>query len=208
MKARTLPFILVLMLAPHHAGAASVLLNGSFESLTGSLPDSWTSTGNLATSPSQGTSDGTYAIAFSIGNVPSTGVLSQTFNTSAGLTYTITFDFGKYSVNQPDQVARLQVDVFNDAGFSGSVLLNQLVTDSTPGPGTSSADASVYDPYQFNFTAATGTTTIRFSDLSDAQVPGGGFDAMLDNVAIEAVPEPGTSFLFSLLALSAWRRRR
>ena len=190
--------------------SAELILNGSFEVVNGSLPDNWTSTGNLAVISNQGKTDGANAIAFSFNNQPSTGVLSQSFATIANTSYRLLFDFGKYSVNQPNQVARLQVDVFDGAGFGGSQTLNQLVSDATPSTGdANSGDSpSVYSPFQFNFTASGTTSTLRFSDLSDAQSGGGGFDAMLDHVRVAAVPEPSSLSLLGLTAFAFLRRRR
>ncbi len=190
--------------------SADLILNGSFGNATGGLPDDWTSTGNLAVSSSQGETDGTNALAFSIGNVPSNGAISQSFATIAATSYSLSFDFGKYSINQPNEVARLQVDVFDGAGFGGSQLLNQLVLDATPSTGApnSTDSPSVYSPFQFNFTASGATSTLRFSDLSDVQSTGGGFDAMLDHVRVAAVPEPSSLTLFGLSVLTFLGRRK
>lgn len=197
-------------LGPVANSRADLIVNGSFESSTAGLPDHWNPVGNLKVISSQGETDGSYALAFSFGNVPSTGSISQTLATTAATTYWLTFDFGKYSISQPNQTARLQVDVFDGQGFGGSQLLNQLVSDSTPGPGdpNSTDSPAVYSAFQCVFTAQSASSTLRFTDLSDAQVSGGGFDAMLDNVDVSVVPEP-SSFLCLLCAFGAlvfWRR--
>lgn len=173
---------------------ADGLLNGSFEDSA----NNWNPSGNLAVIGNQGETDGAFALAFSWGNLPSDGEIWQSFATVAGLTYRLSFDFGKYSINQPNQVARLDVDVYDGADFAGTVLLDTTVTDSTPGPGdpNSTDSPAVYDPYAFDFSAPGTTATLRFRDTSDAQVSGGGFDAMLDHVGVAVVPEPATSALF------------
>lgn len=191
---------------------ANLVSNGSFEDVTGGLPDSWSVVGNVGIAGAQGLTDGNVAVAFSLGNKPSNGFIHQELTTVPGVEYRLTFDFGKYSVNQPTEVARLEVGVFDSTtvgGFGGPVLLNQLVTDNTPGPGNSVPDETVYDPYVFTFTAGGSSSTLRFVDLSDPQGPGGGFDAMLDNVVVAAVPEPAAAgFLAALCSLLGRRRRR
>lgn len=179
---------------------ASLILNGSFENSTAGLPDDWNPTGNMRVITAQGETDGTSALAFSFGNVPSTGIISQTFNTTSGVMYNLAFDFGKYSVNQPFQSARLEVDVFDGAGFGGLQLLDQTVVDTTPGSGdpNSTDSPDVYDAFQFSFLAVSSSSTLRFTDVSDAQASGGGFDAMLDNVSVSTVPEPSSFIIFGL----------
>lgn len=177
---------------------ASLLTNGSFENST----NDWNPSGNLGVSSSQGESDGAFALAFSIGNTASNGFISQTFSTITGVQYLLTFDFGKYSINQPLQVARLDVDVFDGTGFAGTQILDVTVSDTTPGSGDpNSTDSSdVYSSFQYSFVALGSESTIRFSDTSDPQDINGGFDAMLDNVAINAsaVPEPSSAALMAL----------
>ncbi len=189
---------------------ADLILNGSFEDSTNSLPDNWSPTGNLLVISSQGETHGVNALAFSFGNLPSNGVISQSFATTSGTSYVLAFDFGKYSINQPNEVARLQVDVFDGTGFGGSQILNQLVTDATPSTGdpNSTDSPSVYSPFQFVFVASSTSSTLRFSDLSDPQSVGGGFDAMLDNVRVSAVPEPSSFALVALCAMGCLGRRK
>lgn len=188
---------------------ADLILNGSFENATNGSPDSWVSAGNLQVISSQGETDGINALAFSFGNVPSNGVISQAFTTVAGTSYSLTFDFGKYSINQPLEIARLQVDLFDGSGFGGLQLLNQLVADGTPSTGDpdSTDSPNVYSSFQFGFIASGTTSTLRFADFSDSQSAGGGFDAMLDNVHVSAVPEPSSFTLLSLTVIAIFARR-
>lgn len=188
---------------------ADLLTNGSFENATGGSPDNWNPSGNLQVISGQGETDGVRALAFSFNNVPSTGVIFQSFTTVVGTQYNLTFDFGKYSVNQPLQQASLDVDVFDGAGFAGTQLLDQTVIDLTPGTGDpdSTDSADVYSSFQFNFSALSTTSTLRFTDVSDAQAAGGGFDAMLDNVSVTAVPE-ASSFAFLSLATAFFAATR
>ena len=189
---------------------AATIANGSFENFSGSVPDSWVVSGNLGISAAQGTTDGSFAVAFSIGNLPSTGVLSQTFTTIAGGSYVLSFDFGKYSVNQPNEVARLGYDIFDGTDFTGALLLGGTAIDSTPGIGdpNSPSSSAVYNPYVLTFTATGTSSTLRFTDTSDPQSGGGGFDAMLDNVIVTLVPEPSRATLLLLSAFGLLIRRR
>jgi len=194
---------------------ANLIANGSFESTTLSgpfqVPNSWSFTGNLAVTAGQGETDGANALAFSFANLPSNADLWQVLSTVPTTRYALAFDFGKYSVSQPLQSARLEVEVFDGVGFGGPHLLHSFVIDGTPGIGdpNSTDSPSVYAPYLYDFLAVGSSATLRFRDISDAQVGGGGFDAMLDNVQVVAIPEPSTFVLaaFSLLPL-AWLARR
>ena len=158
----------------------------------------------MAVLSSQGATDGSRALAFSWNNLPSNGEIWQGIATATNSLYQLSFDFGKFSVNQPALVARLSVDIYDGVDFTGSLLLSEVVSDSTD------TTSGFYNPFQFNFTALGSETTLRFRDISDSQVPGGGFDAMLDNVAITIVPEPATSAVFlgvGMLALAIARKR-
>jgi len=95
---RQSPLIVCLLAAPAlmPARANGQVVNGSFESSTGGLPDNWNPTGNMQVISTQGETDGVGALAFSFGNAPSTGVIFQTFSTSAGVQYNLNFDFGKW----------------------------------------------------------------------------------------------------------------
>lgn len=184
--------------------SADVVENASFES--GSA--GWTVSGNMNVVNNQGQTDGLSAMAFSWNNQPSNGILSQMLTVEPNTTYDLEFDFGKFSVNQAGVAARLQVDVF-DTDFAGTNLLSQIVEDFTPETGVSSADASVFSPFEFSFTSITGTAVLVFTDISDAQISGGGFDAMLDNVRASAsVPEPAGCAFLLLGGLACLRRTR
>jgi|GEM_PF-1483323 len=156
------------------------LVNGSFESnFTG-----WTVTGNVAiqsASPYLPT-NGTKLAAFNSGNTSPNGVLSQTFATVSGTTYTLTFDAGALAYNTSTQ--RLQVNVTG----SGS-LLSQLVTPGGIGGGNNNWTSKSY-----TFVANSASTTLSFTDTSTT---GNGIDLLLDKVSITgpAGPAPTTATL-------------
>ncbi|MCA9158196.1 MAG: PEP-CTERM sorting domain-containing protein, partial [Planctomycetales bacterium] len=81
-------------------------------------------------------------------------------------------------------------------------------TISTLGEPNSTDSPSVYSPFQFNFIASGTISTLRFSDFSDAQSGGGGFDAMLDHVRVAAVPEPTSLTLLGLSVFAFLGRRK
>ena len=104
----------------------------------------------------------------------------------------------------------MDVSVFDGSGTGGTVLFNQTVSDATPTSGSSLPDASVFSAFTFMFTAQGPSTTIHFADTSEAQSGPGGFDAMLDNVSVTAVPEPGANvfLLVSCLGWFGFKKRR
>ncbi|MFO1497494.1 MAG: DUF642 domain-containing protein [Verrucomicrobiota bacterium] len=149
------------------------LVNGSFESgYTG-----WTATGNqgVATSGSFPPTDGTRMVAFNWGQATPNGVLSQTFTTTVGLTYTLNFDMGVVAYNQSEQ--RLQVGV-QGAG----ALLSQTLSIFGIGSGTTK-----WVPQSFTFVADSGATTLTFQDVSAS---GLNIDLLLDNVRVVSQNEP------------------
>jgi hypothetical protein len=190
---------------------AGLITNGSFENSSGGFPDDWISTGNMTVVPHQGHTDGLLALAFGHGNLVSNGIIYQTFSTTMGTIYDLTFDFGKFSQDQPLQAARLEVEVFDGSGFAGAQLLHFTAVDTTPESGDpNSIDSpSVYKPFHLTFTATSGFSTLRFVDISDPQLivdPGDFFDAMLDHVNVEiataAVPEPSSFAIIGALLAS------
>ena len=156
--------------------SSELLVNGSFESgLTG-----WNTTGNLfvqSGSPYLAT-DGTKLIGFNGGNSTPNAVLSQSFNTVQGSSYTLTFDAGALAYNNSQQ--KIQVGVTG----SGS-LLSQTITITGTGNGSNNWGAR-----SFAFTANSATTTLTFTDVSPAT---NAIDLLLDHVSVKSAggpPEP------------------
>ncbi|MES2657778.1 MAG: Ig-like domain-containing protein [Verrucomicrobiota bacterium] len=144
-----------------------VLVNGSFESgYTG-----WTQTGNQEIKSTGGyiASDGTKLVGFNTGNLSPNALLSQTFPTTAGVTYTLAFDAGVLSFNTNPQTFLVT------ATGSGS-LLSQVVTVSASTGGTSR-----WFPKTYTFVANSASTTLAFRDQSTST---SGLDLLLDNVRV------------------------
>ncbi|MEO5714730.1 MAG: DUF642 domain-containing protein, partial [Luteolibacter sp.] len=149
--------------------STSLLTNGSFESgLTG-----WTPTGNLRATVAGASTQGTSLLEFNGGNTTPNGVISQSFPTTIGSTYTLAFDAGVYSFNTSPQ--RLQVNVTG----SGS-LFSQLLTLTGFGNGTTK-----WFPQSFTFVANSATTTLSFTDTSATT---SALDLYLDNVRVTGPP--------------------
>ena len=152
--------------------------NGSFESdFTG-----WTQTGNLEIkngSPYAAT-NGTKLVAFNTGQNPPNGVLSQSFATTVGVPYVLSFDAGAFGATT-QQLLRLNVT-------GASSLVSQTV--AVTGLGGSSTR---WLPQSFAFVANSTTTTMTFTDISSTST---NVDLVLDNVRL-ATQVPRTLTLSS-----------
>jgi len=179
----------------------ATLINGSFEMspitanivLTNgsTLVSGWSvgSTGPLSfvTGPSFGVPplDGNQMLEFNSGNTLAGDTVSQTFPTTPGQSYVVSFN-----------VAR------TPAGTGGSVSLRGSVTSATgqtlgtldgfaPSSGWSAAQT-------FSFAATTPTSTLTFLDTSLATVA---VDALLDNVSVSiAAANPTNTIVYDLVA--------
>jgi hypothetical protein len=149
-------------------GGGSGFVNGNFESaLTG-----WTTAGSSGTvvlgSGFTGTNP-TNLVKFNSGNTATNGVLSQTFTTMPGTTYTLSFDQGVYAFNNVAQIIQIGVT------GSGSLLSQNFSLNGTGGGNVVWATRTV------TFTADSASTTLTFRDLSAS---GAGLDLLLDNVTV------------------------
>jgi choice-of-anchor C domain-containing protein len=129
----------------------------------------------------------------------SPATIVQTFTTTPGTTYTLTFEYG----NNPDAspAATAAVSVI-DSG--GGTLLSQDITHS----GSTSTNIN-YTPFSESFVADTTVTTLQFAGTNS-----GPYGIVLDAVSVNptAVPEP-SSLVVALSAIPMclgywWRRRR
>jgi hypothetical protein len=141
--------------------------------------------------------EGSQAYGFG-GNGVQSGNLSQTFDTVAGSNYHVSF---QYVVQQGREFEDLKVDALNGAAVlaTNSIRFNDLAWV------TSSLD----------FTAASSSTTLRFSDTTGAVDPNLGFSTnwALDAVTVNAsigttVPEPSSFALMVLGGLAAFGSRK
>jgi len=204
-------------LSSFNAAHANIITNGNFEQgNTG-----WNGMGNvdLAARHSLYGSDfyfgggskaqnGNYAIAFNAGNTLGTGQLWQSFATTAGTTYTLSFDYGT-NLALPQTLNWSVFGLIPLLAFDGG-----FATDVNP--------SSLLDTYAFNFVANSASTTLLFTDSILNYTLG--IDGLLDNISVTAktivvptptpnpaaVPEPGSLALLGLgvLGFGLARRRK
>jgi lysophospholipase L1-like esterase len=151
-----------------YAQGTGTLVNGSFEAgYTG-----WTQTGNqeIRSATPYIATDGTRLVGFNTGQTTPNAVLSQSFATTPGVTYTLDFDVGVLAFNKSQQ--RLEVEV-----SGASTLLYEIVTVST----NTTNGSSQWFARTFSFVANSNTTNLRFRDLSTTS---NGLDMLLDNVRV------------------------
>jgi hypothetical protein len=155
---------LTVVLAP-----VASLINGSFES--GVAPWSTSGVVRVSTSQTTGASDGVAYAAFNYGQQIPSGVLSQTFATTPGQRYSLTFDLGAFSLVNKDQ-QRVLVAV-----NGSSALLSQVRSVYAPGNG------SAYVPQSLSFTADSTAATLKFTDVSTVTKD---VDLLIDRVQVTA----------------------
>ena len=143
------------------------LVNGSFETDF----TSWTTSGNLSiqTAGLYRPTDGSKLVAFNSGDTTPNGVLTQTFATTVGKTYSLTFDAGVLAYNKNSQ--KLLVTV---TGLK--TLISSTVTLIGTGGG-----ATLWVPQSFTFVADKTQTVLTFRDQSTTT---GALDLLLDNVRV------------------------
>ncbi|MEO5917298.1 MAG: Ig-like domain-containing protein [Luteolibacter sp.] len=150
------------------APVSQILVNGSFESNY----IGWTNSGNQAIETYQAT-DGIKKVAFNSRNLAPNAVLSQTFGTVSGKTYTLAFDTGVLSYVGKQQKLAVTVTGTNSR-------LSQTVTLTGASDGSVSWTAKSY-----TFVANSATTVLSFQDLSSFT---DGIDLLLDNVRVTGPP--------------------
>jgi hypothetical protein len=181
------------------------LLNGSFETGT----NGWTVAATNGGAPAcavvtnQGRSAGAAALAFGNANAAGNARLSQSLATLPGAAYTLRFDYAAYGNTGRPQVLRTEI-------LDGGTVLTSLVL-------TVSASGN-FDPAALTlvgrtlpFTAASGATTIRFTDQTTL-ANSAACDGMLDGIGVSGggtvaapvlAPVPGPCPPGTPLALAA-----
>jgi choice-of-anchor C domain-containing protein len=202
---RGLAVALVLLTSTATAAQAdTILINGSFElgpTLTGNDADfpagftgipGWTIFGHSIDylGLPWDVSDGQHAIDLDGRNATLSGI-AQTFATSVGQTYAVSFDLSGNPQGDPQiKQARVIIDGFaQDYAFDSA---GQALT------------ALFWQPITFSFVADDVSATLSFMSLSSTP---NSYGALIDNVRVNAVPEP-SSLLLVGLGLVAWRRLR
>lgn len=179
----------VLGALPCLAGSAraNLIANPSFE------PDmsGWSSSGNVTTTILQGATDGTSALVIGGADGPDNGQVYQTVATNPGQTYQISFDYGAYGNAGRTQMLRIEL-------IGNATLIDQVLTDTGSHPTT-------FLTFNQEIVADTSVLTLRFSDQSTVTTS---IDMMLDNVQLEAVPEPTSLALLGIGVLMLRPRLR
>jgi hypothetical protein len=126
------------------------------------------------------------------------GGVQQTVATTIGQNYQLSFDVGTSTTYDSDEgsVPLIAVSIQTTAGSS-----SDLVTTTIPD------SINEWQPFSFDFTATSASSTISLVGQASENIQYIG----LDNVDLEAVPEPGTLTLLAssgLLVLVSCRRFR
>jgi hypothetical protein len=145
------------------------------------------------------------------GGTSNTGGVQQVFDTVAGQTYKITFDYSAIS-NGDNSIQRLSYEVDNGAVAATTAVAPSILASGQASRDTTGAANLTTQPLTmvtFNFVAASDTSTIRFVSLTSPPSHNA-FGPVIDNVTV-AVPEPGSCVALGAAAagtLLTRRRRR
>jgi hypothetical protein len=181
---------------------ANLLSNGDFA--TGDLTG-WSASGDVLAIPQTdytaccGTlndTPGAYVASFGAGNMPDNGVLSQSFPTTVGLGYVVSFDYGAVDFSLPQN---MNVSIVSGANALGA---------SLSATGTNDFD-TLFALYSYSFTAEATTTTLTFTDTSSVTDNVDGLVALVsaETAPTGEVPEPPSFALLGVgLAGMAVRR--
>jgi hypothetical protein len=172
-----LDHVRVAMVSPPGAGA-DLVRNGSFESdYSGWLASGSTGIEIYGTSAA---TDGSRLLSFNVGNLPSGGTVSQSFDTVPGTTYWIAYDVAANRLTPKAASVLLTV--------RGS---SQLLSRSTSVIGPDNYRIIWSEPQASTFVANSTRTTITFTDTT---VDGGGVDLLIDWVRVHPLaPQSGPS---------------
>lgn len=169
------------------AGSFSTVSGGNNSSITG-----WTATGNSVDYIGSywTAQDGSRSIDLNGG---AQGGIQQTFDTLAGVQYNVTF----WLAGNPDGAPITKNVLVSATGATDGL----FSFDST---GTSKINMG-WSKYTYNFVGTGSPTTLSFASQN-----AGAYGAALDNVAVNAVPEPATwaLMLIGFAAVGFGMRRR
>jgi hypothetical protein len=158
--------------------SGNLLSNGDFETPPYDTVDAgWTvgGTGNVAEA-TEGSTDGTHAAAFSVGQDSEGTILSQSFTTTPGQSYKVEFDSGVFGI--PNSTLQLHVEVTDAAS-----LIDQIITP--PVANTFDPSLVIFHHYTFKFVATDTTTTLRFTDIGSGNSVA---DTLVDSVSATETP--------------------
>ncbi len=153
----------------------SLLVNSGFESQF----NGWNASGNLSIEYYAPT-EGIRFVAFNEQDSAPNGVLSQSFTTVPGQTYSIEFDAGVLAYTTDTMTLGVTAD------GNGS-LLSESVAVTGLGNGAIS-----WQSQRFTFMADSDSTTVTFRDLSGYTV---GIDLLLDHVRVSALAAPSAALV-------------
>ena len=172
--------------------ADPIFANGDFQSpetgtdnLTNVTPDAWTAvepvdvlqvqTGDGSVFGNSVYSSGDQFVYFNAAGRDPGGAVFQTFATVTGAQYTVSFQLGHMFNLNAGGVAGILGEVFDGAATSGTALGS--LTDTRAPIGENAL-------VSFEFTAASGTSTVVFTDVSTGE---DNIDTGLDNVSVRHV---------------------
>jgi PEP-CTERM motif len=190
----------MVMLALSGAAHANLLTNGDFA--TGDFTG-WSPSGDvLALAQSDYTAccgvanatPGAYDASFGAGNKPDNGVLSQSFPTTTGKSYIVSFEYGAVDFSLPQSM--------NVSIVSGANTLNTGIS------ATGTTDfATLFSSYAYTFTADAATTTLTFADTSVITDDVDGLLGEVSAAPVSRIPEPSSFTLLGIGIASVGVRR-
>lgn len=201
--------ILALAACALSASAQNLVQNGSFESGSGTNIDNWvitptatadtvanytTSYGGSGTSPY-----GAQFMSFNRGGSLAIGSATNDFGvTTLGTTYQVSFAYAQFGGSAGDQALTVTINNLS----APSILETRTYTDASPSKGF----GLVWKRASFSFVGIGIGTGITFTDAGSLGIANS--DILVDDVSVQAVPEPASMAALGLGAVALLRRRR